>query len=67
MITNVESTTLSTLLEFKVAVTCLLIKVNGEHVINSLFTVLVKPFYIKPVLFFGKKRCSEVSCRGGSE
>ena len=30
------------------------IKVNGEHVRNSPFTVLVKPFHVKPVLSFGK-------------
>ena len=31
------------------------IKVNGEHVRDSPFTVLVKPFHVKPVLSFGKK------------
>ena len=31
------------------------IKVNGEHVCDSPFTVLVKPFHVKPVSFFGKK------------
>ena len=31
------------------------IKVNGEHVRNSPFTVLVKPFHVKPVLSFGKE------------
>ena len=30
------------------------IKVNGEHVCDSPFTVLVKPFHVKPVLSFGK-------------
>ena len=30
------------------------IKVNGEHVRDSPFTVLVKPFHVKPVLSFGK-------------
>ena len=30
------------------------VKVNGEHVLNSPFTVLVKPFHLKPVLCFGK-------------
>ena len=31
------------------------IKVNGEHVRDSPFTVLVKPFHVKPVLSFGKE------------
>ena len=31
------------------------IKVNGEHVRDSPFTVLVKPFHVKPVLSFGKQ------------
>ena len=31
------------------------IKVNGEHVRDSPFTVLVKPFHFKPVLSFGKQ------------
>ena len=31
------------------------VKVNGEHVRDSPFTVLVKPFHIRPVLSFGKK------------
>ena len=35
---------------FKLSVT-----VNGENVHNSPFTVLVKPFHVKPVLPFGKK------------
>ena len=30
------------------------IMVNGEHVRDSPFTVLVKPFHVKPVLSFGK-------------
>ena len=29
------------------------IKVNGEHVLGSPFTVIVKPFHVKPVLTFG--------------
>ena len=29
-------------------------KVNGEHVRDSPFAVQVKPFHVKPVLFFGK-------------
>ena len=36
--------------------TCKLsIKVNGEHVGDSPFTVLVKPFHVKPVSSFGKQ------------
>ena len=31
------------------------IKVNGEHFRDSPFTVLVKPFHVKPVLSFGKE------------
>ena len=31
------------------------IKVNGEHVRDSPFTLLVKPFHVKPVSSFGKK------------
>ena len=31
------------------------IEVNGEHVCDSPFTVLVKPFHVKPVLSFGKE------------
>ena len=31
------------------------IKVNGGHVRHSPFTVIVKPFHVKPVLSFGKK------------
>ena len=31
------------------------IKVNGEHIRGSPFTVLAKPFQFKPVLTFGKK------------
>ena len=30
------------------------VKVNGEHVLASPFTVLIKPFHVKPVLSFGK-------------
>ena len=30
------------------------IKVNGEHVCNSPFTLQVKPFQFRPLLFFGK-------------
>ena len=30
------------------------IKLNGEHVRDSPFSVLVKPFHVKPVLSFGK-------------
>ena len=33
----------------------LLVKVNGEHISCSPFTVTVKPFQVKPVLSFGKK------------
>jgi len=32
------------------------IKINGEHVRNSPFTLLVKPFHVKHVLTFGKRR-----------
>ena len=32
----------------------LLVKVNGEHISCSPFTVILKPFQVKPVLFFGK-------------
>ena len=36
--------------------TCKLsIKVNGEHVRDSPFSVLVKSFHVEPVLFFGKQ------------
>ena len=31
------------------------IKVNGEHVRDSPFSVIVKPFHVKPVLSFGKE------------
>ena len=31
------------------------IKVNGGHVRDSPFTVIVKPFHVKPVLSFGKQ------------
>ena len=33
----------------------LLVKVNGEHVSCSPFTVILKPFQVKPVLSFGKQ------------
>ena len=33
----------------------LLVKVNGEHISCSPFTVILKPFQVKPVLSFGKK------------
>ena len=33
----------------------LLVKVNGEHIRCSPFTVKVKPFHVQPVLSFGKK------------
>ena len=33
----------------------LLVKVNGEHISCSPFTVTVKPFQVKPVLSFGKQ------------
>ena len=32
----------------------LLVKVNGEHIRYSPFTVIVKPFHVQPVLSFGK-------------
>ena len=32
----------------------LLVKVNGEHIHGSPFTVILKPFQVKPVLSFGK-------------
>ena len=32
----------------------LLVKVNGEHISCSPFTVILKPFQVKPVLSFGK-------------
>ena len=32
----------------------LLVKVNGEHIRYSPFTVIVKPFHVHPVLSFGK-------------
>jgi len=31
------------------------VKVNGEHVRGGPFSVLVKPFHVKPVLTFGKE------------
>ena len=33
----------------------LLVKANGKHISGSPFTVIVKPFQIKPVLSFGKR------------
>ena len=33
----------------------LLVKVNGEHISCSPFTVILKPFQVKPVFSFGKK------------
>ena len=33
----------------------LLVKVNGEHIHGSPFTVIVKPFQVKPVLCIGKR------------
>ena len=33
----------------------LLVTVNGEHVSGSPFTVIVKPFHVRPVLSFGKE------------
>ena len=33
----------------------LLVKVNGEHISCSPFTVILKPFQVKPVLSFGKE------------
>ena len=33
----------------------LLVKVNGEHISCSPFTVILKPFKVKPVLSFGKR------------
>ena len=32
------------------------IKVNGEHVLDSPFLVLVKPFQVRPVFFFWRSR-----------
>ena len=32
----------------------LLVKVNGKHISGSPFTVIVKPFHVRPVLCFGK-------------
>ena len=37
----------------------LLVKVNGEHISCSPFTVILKPFQVKPVLSFGKKGSGE--------
>ena len=33
----------------------LLVKVNGKHISGSPFTVIVKPFHVRPVLSFGKE------------
>ena len=35
------------------------VKVNGEHISCSPFTVILKPFQVKPVLSFGKKGSGE--------
>ena len=37
----------------------LLVKVNGEHIHGSPFTLILKPFQVKPVLSFGKKGSGE--------
>ena len=37
----------------------LLVKVNGEHIHGSPFSVIVKPFQVKPVLCIGKKGSGE--------
>ena len=37
----------------------LLVKVNGEHIRGSPFTVIVKAFHVKPVVFFGEYDCNE--------
>ena len=37
----------------------LLVKVNGEHIHGSPFTVIVKPFQVKPVLFIGEEGSGE--------
>ena len=37
----------------------LLVRVNGEHIGGSPFTVIVKPFQVKPVLSFGKEGSGE--------
>ena len=37
----------------------LLVKVNGEHISCSPFTVILKPFQVKPVLCFGKQGSGE--------
>ena len=37
----------------------LLVKVNGEHISCSPFTVILKPFQVKPVLSFGKEGSGE--------
>ena len=37
----------------------LLVKVNGEHIHGSPFTVILKPFQVKPVLSFGKEGSGE--------
>ena len=47
------------------------IKVNGEHVQGSPFTVLVKPFHLKPLFSFGKQGSADGMFQypqwGGSE
>ena len=37
----------------------LLVKVNGEHIRGSPFTVIVKAFQVKPVFCFGEYDCNE--------
>ena len=37
----------------------LLVKVNGEHISCSPFTVILKPFHVKPVLSFGQAGSGE--------
>ena len=37
----------------------LLVKVNGEHISCSPFTVILKPFQVKPVSSFGKEGSGE--------
>ena len=41
----------------------LLVKVNGEHISCSPFTVILKPFQVKPVLSFGKTGSGEGTFR----
>ena len=45
MVTMMESTTLAILQEFRV---------NVEHVRDSPFLVLVKPFQVRPIFSFGE-------------